>query len=75
MGKTKRTMVTLVPTVTTEYLWRTATERWHKGLQGKLLEGLCLGLSDHGCIPRCKGIRSVSSNAVRVVFVLSMGQK
>lgn len=72
MGKTKRTMATLVPAMTTENLWRTATERWHEGLQGPLLEGLCLGLSGHGCIPRYKGIGSVSGIAVCVLSSLSL---
>lgn len=58
--------MTLVPTID-NYLWKTATGRRHKALRGSCWkEGLCLHLGGHGCIPRCKGIRSVSSVTVCV---------
>lgn len=59
--------MTLVPTTDNRISLEDGTWEKAQALQGQLPEGRPVGaLGDHGCIPRCKGIRSVSGVTVCV---------
>lgn len=60
--------MTLVPTTDNRVSLEDGDREKEQGASGAVAgrEGLCLHLGDHGCIPRCKGIRSVSGVTVCV---------